>query len=55
MMELLSRFTGKTWYHKDEIEQEFLDFGFPLEKQQIINACNDSGGDGEKYYKIIYE
>lgn len=59
MQQLLDKFRETTWYSADDIEQEFLDFGLPLEKQQIINAHRSGYIDGiesaEEYFKQEYE
>ena len=65
MQQLLDKFREKKWYSADEIEQEFLDFGLPLEKEQIINdhlagqnAQSENDGDGQneiEYFNEQYE
>lgn len=53
MQQLLDKFRVNKWYSADEIEQEFLDFGLPLEKEQIVDACNEGFNDGNEYVDLL--
>lgn len=60
----LKEYSHSGWLSLDEIEQEILDFGVPIEKQQIQDAwiagrefgCkHDDPKTAEEYYEKTYK